>query len=353
MNICFLITDISWRGGTNNMTSWLSDALSRSNKVYVLSLHKEFSEYFFPLSSKVTCDYINNNNLSCDYCTYIRKIRNYLKSKSIDILISVDTGISIYSIPASQFLKVKVVNWEHSNYYNNWGSKYFAYFRRFAAKKSDAVVVLTSRDKQNYENNIKKCVPISVIPNPSKARKYSYDIGSKTILSAGILGKIKRFELIVPIGKAVFAKHPDWKWVVCGDGPEKENLENAVKEAGLCKNIIFLGSVSDMETEYAAAAMYVLTSEMEGLPMVLLEAKSQGLPIISFDIETGPSDIVRDGVNGYLVESGNTDVMADKICNLIESPALRTSFSEKSGLDMEKFDEEHIVKQWETLIRSL
>jgi glycosyltransferase involved in cell wall biosynthesis len=92
---------------------------------------------------------------------------------------------------------------------------------------------------------------------------------------------------------------------------------------------------------------------MEGLPMVLLEAKSQGLPIVSFDIETGPSDIVRDGVNGYLVESGNTDAMAEKICNLIESPSLRASFSENSGLDMEKFDEENIVKQWETLITDL
>ena len=68
---------------------------------------------------------------------------------------------------------------------------------------------------------------------------------------------------------------------------------------------------------YCAAAMYVLTSEMEGLPMFLPEAKSYGLPIVSFDIETGSSDIVRDGVNGYLVKSGDTDTVAEKIYVLI------------------------------------
>lgn len=353
MNICFLISDISWRGGTNNMTSWLSNTISHNNKVYILSLHKEFSDQFFSLSPKVTYNIIKDNNQSYSYFKYVRKIRDYLKLKNIDILISVDTGISIYSIPAAKGLKTKVINWEHSNFHNNWGSKYFSYFRHFAARKSDAMVVLTEKDKHNYAENIRRCAPINVIPNPAKRRDYKYNGESKIILSAGLLGKIKRFELIVPIGKTVFAKHPDWKWVICGDGPERENLENAVKEAGLCENIIFRGSVSNMDSEYASAAMYVLTSEMEGLPMVLLEAKSHGLPIVSFDIQTGPSDIVRDGVNGYLVESGNTDAMAEKICNLIEDTKLRTQFSENATLDMEKFDEETILKQWETLIKSL
>ena len=87
--------------------------------------------------------------------------------------------------------------------------------------------------------------------------------------------------------------------------------------------------------------------------MVLLEAKSYGLPIVSFDIQTGPGDIVRDGVNGYLVKSGNTDAMAEKICQLIENAELRKQFSDNAALDMDKFDEERIVGQWEKLISSL
>ena len=55
---------------------------------------------------------------------------------------------------------------------------------------------------------------------------------------------------------------------------------------------------------YKKSAIYVLTSLMEGLPMVLLEAKAYRLPIVSFDIETGPDEIVDDGVNGYLENRG-------------------------------------------------
>lgn len=349
MNILFLEGDMSRRGGTERMTAWLSSMLVRDHAVHVISLHQNYGEVFFPLADGVQHNVLSSRKTLAQ----IREIGRYVRTHAIDTVINVDTGMGYIGIFASQGTGAKVITWEHANFFNNWNSRIFPYLRWFAAKKSDAMVVLTSRDKQNYENNIKKCVPISVISNPSKVREYCYDLGSTTILSAGILGKIKRFELIIPIGIAVFAKHPDWKWVICGDGPERENLENAVREAGLGDKIIFRGSVSNMDSEYAAAAMYVLTSEMEGLPMVLLEAKSYGLPIISFDIETGPSDIVREGINGYLVESGDTDAMADKICRLIESPSLRVSFSEKSGLDMVKFDEESIVKQWETLIRSL
>jgi glycosyltransferase involved in cell wall biosynthesis len=141
--------------------------------------------------------------------------------------------------------------------------------------------------------------------------------------------------------------------VLCGDGPEKETLENAVREAGLEKHVLFRGSVKDTDKEYAGAAMYVLTSEKEGLPMVLLEAKSHGLPIVSFDIETGPGDVVRHGINGYLVASGDTVALAERICELIENSALRKDFSDHAKLDMENFNEETILKQWETLIRGL
>lgn len=349
MNILFLEGDMSRRGGTERMTAWLSSMLSREHAVSVISLHLHNGEVFFPLAGSVEHSVLQSAKTTAQ----IREIRRIIREKLIDVVINVDTGMGYIGILAARGTGAKVITWEHSNFFNNWNSRFFPYFRRFAAQKSSAMVVLTQRDKHNYECNIRKCVPVTAIANPSKKGAYSYDSQSKTILSAGLLGKIKRFDLIVPIGKVVFEKHPDWKWELCGDGPERESLKNAVREADLQDHIIFSGSVTDMDTHYSGAAMYVLTSEMEGLPMVLLEAKSHGLPIVSFDIETGPSDIVRDGVNGYLAESGNTEKMAEKICNLIENAELRKQFSENAALDMDKFDEEMIVKQWETLFRNL
>lgn len=87
--------------------------------------------------------------------------------------------------------------------------------------------------------------------------------------------------------------------------------------------------------------------------MVLLEAKSHGLPIVSFDIMTGPSEIVRNGVNGFLVEPGNVESMAGRIMELIESANLRQRFSDSSQLDMEMFDLGKVVEQWRTLLEMM
>lgn len=351
MNILFLEGDMSRQGGTERMTAWLSSALSVHHTVHILSLHCRNDSIFYPLSETV----INKTLKKGFTFDNVRDIHRYIRDNQIDVVINVDTGMGYIGILAAIATKASVITWEHSNFYNNWESRVFPYLRRYAAKHSSVVVVLTERDKRNYQCGIKHCVPVHVIPNPVSgiSNADSYNMTSKTVLSAGILGKIKRFDRIPEIGKTVFTRHPDWKWVICGDGDERENLEDAVRKAGLCNNICFVGAVTNMDEYYNNAAMFVLTSDMEGLPMVLLEAKAHRLPIISFDINTGPSDIVRDGVNGYLVAPYDTDAMADKLCKLMEDDTLRKSFSDNTVLDMEKFNGERIVETWEKLIESL
>lgn len=350
MNILFLEGDMSRSGGTERMTAWLTGQLSRNHAVHIFSFRmRGGADLFYPLDPSVTHDSLGDKKIH----EKIREIHRFIRSRRIDTVINVDTGMGYIGILAAAGTKAKVITWEHSNFFNNWNSRWFPVFRKIAARHSDAMAVLTERDKKNYETNIRGCVPVKVLPNPAVRQEAVYDAESKTILSAGLLGKIKRFDLLVPIGKTVFGRHPDWSWNLCGDGPEREALETAVREAGLENHIRFCDSVKDMEPMYRGAAMYVLTSEMEGLPMVLLEAKSYGLPIVSFDIETGPSDIVRDGVNGYLVPSGDTEAMADRINRLIEDTELRKRFSADAVLDMDKFDEERILEEWEKLLTSL
>lgn len=336
---------MSRAGGTERMTAILANALSRTHAVSILDLHGTGTS-FFALENAVS------------YQTLPQKhprsaIRSFLRKNGADIVINVDIGMAIFGIPASMGMKTKVITWEHSNYYNNWGSRWFPYIRRLAARFSDAVVVLTEQDKQNYEKNIARCRRIAVIGNPVEPHETSYEAESKILLSAGHLSPIKRFGLIPDIGNLVFARHPDWQWHIYGDGPERTQIEEKISRYGLENNITLAGSVKSMDKAYRAAAVYVMTSEMEGLPMVLLEAKSYGLPIVSFDIMTGPAEIVRNSVNGYLVESGNIAAMAERICKLIEQPSLRKQFSAAAALDMEKFEKRGIIEQWEKLFSDL
>ena len=261
--------------------------------------------------------------------------------------------MSIYGIPAAWGTKAKVITWEHANYFNNWGSRIFPYIRRFAARHSDAMVVLTEQDKENYETHIPSKVPVYVIANPVQPHEFSYDASSRMILSAGALLPIKGYDRAIEAAKRILPSRPAWKWVICGEGPEREPLERLIREAGLEQQMFLPGTVRDMESQYRRAAMVVMTSHMEGLPMVLLEAKSYGLPLVSFDIMTGPRDIIEDGVNGSLIPPDNVGVMAEKLSSLMDHEEFRVSFSAASQNGIENFEWKRVLGQWETLLVSL
>ena len=86
---------------------------------------------------------------------------------------------------------------------------------------------------------------------------------------------------------------------------------------------------------------------------MLLEAKVNKLPIISFDIETGPNEIVENNINGFLVKKYNTEEYAKKLNKLLNDEDLRQNFSDNAYCNIEKFKEEKILKEWENLINRL
>ena len=353
MNILFLEGDMSRKGGTERMTAMIANALSGTHRVFVVSLKSEAEHVFFSLADSVLHTVLSPAAGKLGILLQIRQIHRFLLDHQIDRVINVDTGMSIYGIPAAWGTKAKVITWEHANYFNNWGSRIFPYIRRFAARHSDAMVVLTEQDKENYETHIPSKVPVYVIANPVQPHEFSYDASSRMILSAGALLPIKGYDRAIEAAKRILPSRPAWKWVICGEGPERERLERLIREAGLERQMFLPGTVRDMESQYRRAAVVVITSHMEGLPMVLLEAKSYGLPLVSFNIMTGPRDIIEDGVNGSLIPPDNVGVMAEKLSSLMDHEEFRVSFSAASQNGIENFEWKRVLGQWETLLVSL
>ncbi len=354
MRICFLEGDMSRKGGTERMTALLANALSETHEVLVISRSMQGMHPGFELLPSVAHRALKPGRGKLAIPAQIREIRRILKEERIERVINVDTGMGIYGIFAAKGLKrCRVVTWEHANYYNNWNSRFFPALRRVAACCSDAFVVLTERDKQNYAKNIPGCAPLHVIHNPAAIKAHRYDEDAKLILSAGQLLPIKQYEKAIEAAAKVLPLHPEWRWIICGEGPERGKLEAMIQAYGLTERVFLPGNAEDMDAWYQKAAVFVLTSKMEGLPMVLLEAKSMGVPIVSFDIMTGPSDIVSDSVNGFLVPQDDVDGLAEKLLLLMEDPTLRKKYSDHAQIGMERFAWEHILEQWETLLAGL
>lgn len=351
MNILFLCSDLSKTGGTERMTAWLANRLCKTHQVSILSLRQEKEQVFFPLEPEVNYRVLPNFPSKLRIFKQIRWIHRYLKENAIERVINVDTGIGFYGILASKGTGAKTVTWEHGNFYNNWGSKIFPHLRKYAARHSHAMVVLTNRDKQNYETNISRCVPVHVIPNPAQMGQNTFNPASRNILSVGHLLENKGYHRAVEMAAKILPDHPDWQWIICGEGPERPRLEAMIRDANLENQMKLPGLITDMASMYSSAAMLVMTSDMEGLPMVLLEGKSHGLPLVSFDIMTGPSDIIDQGINGFLIEPYDTAAMAQKIEELMDNHALRQQMSENAAVGIEKFSEETILNAWETLLK--
>lgn len=350
MNILFLEGDMSRKGGTERMTALLANALVQRHSVWVLSLKLEQGQVFFELSDQVHHETMPDCSGKLGILRRISRIRTFIRENHIDWVINVDTGMSIYGIPGAWGTDAKVITWEHANFHNNWGSRSFPAIRRFAARRSDAMVVLTRQDQQAFAEHIPSKVPVYAIANPAERHEFKYDEASKTILSAGALLPIKGYDRAIEVAKLVLPDRPGWTWIICGEGPEREKLEVLIRDAGLEGRVLLPGTVTDMENRYRNAAMVVMTSHMEGLPMVLLEAKSYGLPIVSFDITTGPRDIIAQGENGWLVPENDVSALAEKIALLMDHDQMRREFSRNSQKDMERFDFESILRQWQNVL---
>ena len=289
------------------------------------------------------------------YLKIVHSIRKYINKNKIDILIDVDTILDIFSVPATRFTNTKLISWEHFNYYENLGVKYRDWGRKLSARYADAIVTITNEDRGYFQENLNLRCPIYTIYNPITLPKTTiqYDLSRKTLLSAGRLTHQKGFDLLIEVAKRVFQKHEDWKWIVLGDGEQRNELEQKIEEYQLQNHVILKGNVHNIEDYYKESSIFVLTSRFEGFGLVLTEAKSFRLPCVSFKCKAGPSEIILDGVNGNLVEPFNIEEMSRKICQLIENEHLRKRFSDHSLNDTEKYSTNTVIKNWIDLLEHI
>lgn len=216
--------------------------------------------------------------------------------------------------------------------------------------KLSAFVVLTKEDAKLWPEIDN--VHVIYNPIPFKAKKTSLQNG-KTIMAAGRLVPQKGFDLLIDAWKTVASKHPDWSLYIYGEGYLKENLNTKINKYGLQSTCTIVPPVSNIAEKYAECSIFVLSSRFEGFGMVLSEAMSCGVPCVSFNCNFGPSEIISDGVDGFIVENGNIGALACKICELIENDDLRKTMAANAVQSSLRFSQENIMEQWNQLFTQL
>lgn len=359
LHIAFFSGDITRSGGTENVSIMIANQLVQDSeyRVSFVSLFEEQHEPFFAIDGSIDRHalYPQVTHGIQHYFDTVKRLSHYVAGQHVDILVDIDGILDMYALPLKHSTDVKVISWEHFNYLQNPLVPYRKLTRIWAARKADAIVTLTKADKRLYKSHLKVHCPIGAIPNPmiQPDPAPTYDADSKVIISSGRLTYQKGFDLLVDAAARVLPQHPDWQWLILGEGEDRAMLEEKIAAAGLENRLILKGHVPDMGEYYRKAAFFVLSSRFEGLPMVLLEAKAYQLPIVSFDCLTGPAEIVTDGVNGLLVDNEDVPALAHAVNEMISSQNYRVRMSKATVQDADRFNLASIMNQWKTLFASL
>ena len=288
---------------------------------------------------------------------YKRALRKLLAEIRPDIIISTLGGLDIGFLNSLQKDSIKIGELHFPGNYRqlmarklsdafipNGIAKIRTWTFKRQCEKLDKLVVLTREEKALWKNRHS----IDVIPNPIPfLPSESSSLCSKKAIAVGRLVYEKGFDLLIEAWKAVAGKHPDWELNIYGNGNEKDRLIRLIQENRLEQQIKIHEPVKNIQEQYLGSSMFLLSSRyLEALPMVMLEAMGCGLPLVAFDAPCGPKDIISDGVNGFLVTTGDIQTLTEKINQLIESKELRQKMGKASKQFAADYQVEKIMKLW-------
>jgi len=215
----------------------------------------------------------------------------------------------------------------------------------------DVVSTLTEGDAEDYRRHLEGRTRVVCMPNgvPELGVRRA-PLDAKVVVAAGRMGPQKGFDRLLPVWAQVAREHPDWELRIWGGGRGIGKLRRQADELGIAGSAHMMGFTSKLHEEFADSSLYVMSSRHEGFPMVLLEAMSAGLPVVSYDCPTGPRDIVREGVDGYVVPDGDGDALAAALGRLMDDVDLRKAFGAAAVEGAARYDIATIAGRWEALL---
>ncbi len=217
-------------------------------------------------------------------------------------------------------------------------------------KKLDRFVVLTEYDRQAWQE-----IPqVDVIPNPLPFYPVTVEgPRPKRVIAVGRYFDEKGYDMLLQAWSFVEKENKEWTLDIFGDG-NKTLYEKIANSLGLDMQRCHLNdSVVDVQKEYLNSSLFVCTSRFEGFGMGIIEAMACGLPVVAFDCLWGPRSIIKNGVDGILVENGNVEKMAKVILSLIVSPDKLSQMGMNARKNVCRFNIEIVAEQWKQLFDSL
>lgn len=183
--------------------------------------------------------------------------------------------------------------------------------------------------------------------------KEARDNGYFLIGNVGRLSEQKGMPYFIDAVELVIKVYPETRFYIIGDGEDRKALEDQVNRKGLQNEVFFLGYKNNIQSVISQLDFIVLSSLWEGLPLTAIEAYSVGKIVIGTAVD-GTVEIIRDGVDGFLVEPKNPEAIAEKIICLIKNSEVKEKMEKAARIRYkEKFSFEKLTKSYIKYYESL
>jgi glycosyltransferase involved in cell wall biosynthesis len=188
-------------------------------------------------------------------------------------------------------------------------------------------------------------------PGARQEARRRFNLTPEALIVGGV-GRLhyqKNFPLFLEVAAAVCAREPRAFFVIAGEGPERDALEERCHRLGIASRVRFLGFVKEMPLLYQGLDLLLLTSHFEGTPLTVLEAMAMGVPVVASRVD-GVTEVLEHGRDGLQVPPGRGDLFIEAVCWALADPDLRLGLG-RAGQEKarEQFSAEAMVRQVEAL----
>ncbi len=358
----FLITGMVMGGAERVMATIANEFAKRGNEVLIVTLKDSSSAYRLDSRVKIVG---TKGNIQSKY-KLIRVLKlilsgikgffyylHYLKTYKPDVVLSFLTYSNLLAVITRLLFvrNVPVVISERADPLKRGNT--IKKICEFIYPKADCLVCQSKR-VGNYFRKLDGKANIKIIPNPVNLECVAQTVPEKrrnAIIAVGRLNTQKNFILLMEGFQEIKSGYSDYIVEIYGQGPEYNNLNKKIHDLHIENNIFLMSIKNNVMQSVNDAKLFVMTSDYEGFPNALVEAMASGLPVISTDFPTGVAkELIKDGVNGYVVPRNDKKELAKAMVKILSSPELQESMSKENRKIIKHLDTDKIIDKWRAVL---
>lgn len=356
--ICLVIPSLQ-PGGMERVMSELAEFFYKKGEFEIhIVLYGKNPELFYPIREEV---FIHKPSVNLNYrfrilLTFDRMVYLRKKIKSLNPVSVLSFGeywnnlvlISLYGLRLPIYVSDRCQPDKSLGIFHDL-------VRRFLYQKAAGVIVQTMKAKEIYQRILPE-TKLKTIGNPIRPIPGGNDQKKENIvISVGMLIRSKHFDSLIRSFAEINLN--GWNLLIVGDDANRQNnkagLNALIKELHCEDRIILAGLSNDVDNLYKKSKIFAFMSSSEGFPNVVGEAMAAGLPVVAFDCVAGPSEMVTDGQDGYLVSLFDYEQFKKRLTLLMKDQFLAKEMGIKAIKNIKRYSPEKIGEQYYSLITGL